>query len=88
MQLKIGIVIFSDSFCCRAGVSFIVNSNLPKIMSQMGYYSYCTFEDDQLCMRGLHHHGFPLLLWDALVQTGYRDEVLDYYGWLFKEHDL
>jgi hypothetical protein len=57
-------------------------------MSQMGYYSYCTFEDGQLRMRGLHHHGFPRLLWDALVQTGYEDEVLDYYGWLFKEHRL
>jgi hypothetical protein len=54
----------------------------------MGDYSYCTFEDGRLCTRGLHHHDFPLLLWDALVQDGYGDEVLEYYGWLFEEHDL
>jgi hypothetical protein len=54
----------------------------------MGDYSYCTFEDGRLRMRGLHHHGFPLLLWDALVQTGYGDEIPEYYGRLFKEHGL
>jgi hypothetical protein len=27
-------------------------------------------------------------LWDAIVQTGYRDEVLEYYGRLYEEHDL
>jgi hypothetical protein len=30
-------------------------------------YSYCTFENVCLRTRGLHHHNFPLLLWDALV---------------------
>jgi hypothetical protein len=39
-------------------------------------------------MRGLHHHNFPLLLWDALVQTGYGDRAPEYYGWLFEEHSL
>jgi hypothetical protein len=39
-------------------------------------------------MRGLHHHSFPLLPWDALVQTGYRDRAPEYYGQLFKEHGL
>jgi hypothetical protein len=38
-------------------------------------------------MRGLHHHGFHLLLWDALVQTGYWDRALEYYGRLY-EHGL
>jgi hypothetical protein len=33
----------------------------------MGDYSYYTFENDRLRTRGLHHHDFPLLLWDALV---------------------
>jgi hypothetical protein len=37
-------------------------------------------------MRGLHHHTFPLLLWDALVQTGCEDEVPKYCGRLFEEH--
>jgi hypothetical protein len=31
-------------------------------------------------MRDLHHHGFPLLLWDALMKTGYRDRAPEYYG--------
>jgi hypothetical protein len=39
-------------------------------------------------MRSLHHHGFPLLLWDALVQTGYGDRAQEYYGRLYEEHDL
>jgi hypothetical protein len=54
----------------------------------MGYYSYCTFENDRLRMRGLHRHGFPLLLWDALVHTGYGDRALEYYSRLYKEHEL
>jgi hypothetical protein len=39
-------------------------------------------------MRGLHHLGFSLLLWDALVQTGYGDKAPEYYSRLFEEHDL
>jgi hypothetical protein len=39
-------------------------------------------------MRGLHRHNFPLLLWDTLMQTGYRDKVPEYYGWLYEEHGL
>jgi hypothetical protein len=54
----------------------------------MGDYSYCTFENGRLCTRGLHHHGFPLLLWDALVQTGYGDRAPEYYGRLYEERDL
>jgi hypothetical protein len=54
----------------------------------MGDYSYCSFEDDQLCTWGLHRHGFPMLLWDTLVQTGYGDTPPEYYGRLFEEHDL
>jgi hypothetical protein len=54
----------------------------------MGDYSYCTFEDGRLHTRGLHCHDFSLLLWDALVQTGYGDEVPEYYGRLFEEHGL
>jgi hypothetical protein len=54
----------------------------------MGDYSYCTFEDGRLCTRGLHCHGFPTLLWDALVQTGYGARAPEYYGRLFKEHGL
>jgi hypothetical protein len=50
-------------------------------------YSYCTFENGHLHTRGLHHHGFPLLLWDALVQTGYGDRAPEYYG-LYEEHRL
>jgi hypothetical protein len=41
----------------------------------MGDYSYYTFKNDYLRMRGLHRHGFPLLLWDALVLTGYGDRA-------------
>jgi hypothetical protein len=51
-------------------------------------YSYCTFENGRLRMRGLHCHSFPLLLWDALVQTGYGDRVPEYYGWHYEEHGL
>jgi hypothetical protein len=51
-------------------------------------YSYCTYKDGWLRMRGLHHHNFPMLLWDALVQTGYGEEVPEYCGWLYMEHDL
>jgi hypothetical protein len=54
----------------------------------MGDYSHYTFEDGHLRMRGLHRHGFPLLLWDALVQTGYGDKSLEYYGQLYEEHGL
>jgi hypothetical protein len=54
----------------------------------MGDYSYYTFENGHLRTRGLHRHGFPLLLWDALVQTGYRDIALEYYGRLYEEHEL
>jgi hypothetical protein len=56
------------------------NSNLNKFLSPMGDYSYCTFESGHLRTKGLHHHGFPLLLWDSLVQTGYGDRALEYYG--------
>jgi hypothetical protein len=77
-----------DSFAVELEYPFIINSNLPNILSQMGDYSYYTFEDGQLRMRGLYHHGFPLLLWDALVQTSYGDEVPVYYGWHFEEHSL
>jgi hypothetical protein len=51
-------------------------------------YSYCTYEDGWLRTRGLHHHGFPMLPWDALVQTGYRDVVLEYHWRLYMEHGL
>jgi hypothetical protein len=54
----------------------------------MGNYSYCTFVNGRLRMRGLHHHGIPLLLWDALVQTGYGDRAPEYYSRLYKEHGL
>jgi hypothetical protein len=54
----------------------------------MGDYSYCTFKNDRLRTRGLHHHDFPLLLWDALVQIGYGDRASEYYGQLCEEHGL
>jgi hypothetical protein len=54
----------------------------------MGDYLYYTFENSQLCTRGLHHYDFPPLQWDALVQTGYGDRAPEYYGRLFEEHDL
>jgi hypothetical protein len=54
----------------------------------MGDYSYCTFKNGRLRTKGLHRHSFPLLLWDALVQTGYGDGALEYRGWLYEEHDL
>jgi hypothetical protein len=38
----------------------------------MGDYSYSTFENGWLHMRDLHCHDFPLLLWDALMQTCYE----------------
>jgi hypothetical protein len=57
-------------------------------MSQMGDYSYCTFENGHLRMRKLHRHIFPLLLWDAHVQTGYGDRAPEYYGQLYEEHGL
>jgi hypothetical protein len=55
---------------------------------RVGGYSYCTFENGHLRMRGLHHHSFPLLLWVALVQTGYGDRAPEYYGRLYEEHGL
>jgi hypothetical protein len=54
----------------------------------MGDYSYCSFEDDRMRTWGMHHHGFPMLLWDALVQIGYGDTPLEYYDWLFEEQGL
>jgi hypothetical protein len=27
-------------------------------------------------------------LWEALMQTGYKEEVPEYYGWLYMEHCL
>jgi hypothetical protein len=54
----------------------------------MGDYSYCTFENDYLRMIGLHHHGFSLLLWVAIVQTGYEDRAPEYYGCFYEEHGL
>jgi hypothetical protein len=54
----------------------------------MGDYSCCTFEDGQLHMWGLHHHGFPMLLQAALMKTGYGDRPPEYYGRLFEEYDL
>jgi hypothetical protein len=51
-------------------------------------YSYCTFKDGWLHTMGLHHHSFPMLLWDALVQTSYGEEVPEYHGWLYEEHGL
>jgi hypothetical protein len=54
----------------------------------MGDYSYCTFEDGRLRTRGLHRHGFPLLLWDALLQTGYGDRAPEYYSRLYEEYGL
>jgi hypothetical protein len=54
----------------------------------MGDHSYYTFKNGRLRTRGLPHHGFPLLLWDALVQTGYGDRALEYYGRHYEEHGL
>jgi hypothetical protein len=51
-------------------------------------YSYCTYEDGWLHTRGLHHHGFSMLLWDALMQTGYGEEVPEYRGRLYMENGL
>jgi hypothetical protein len=78
--------IFSDSLAVELEYLLIVNSNFPK--SQMANYWYCAFEDGWLCMRGLHHHVSPLLLWDAHVKTGYGSEVPEYCGRLFEEHGL
>jgi hypothetical protein len=41
-----------------------------------------------LVHEGLHHHGFPLLLWNALVQTGYGDRAQEYYSQLYEKHGL
>jgi hypothetical protein len=51
-------------------------------------YSYCTFKNGRLRMRGLHRHDFPLLLYDALVEIGYGDRAPEYYGRLYEEHGL
>jgi hypothetical protein len=72
----------------RVEFLFFENSNIPKFLSHMGDYSYDTFENGRLHTRGLHRHGFPLLLWDALVQTSYGDRALEYYGRLYEEHDF
>jgi hypothetical protein len=64
------------------------NSNLPKFLYEMGDYLYCTFKNDRLRTRGLHRYGFPLLLFDALVQIGYGDKAPEYYGRLYEEHVL
>jgi hypothetical protein len=74
--------------CYRVALFLFENSNIPKFLPQMGDYLHYTFEDGHLRMRGLHRHGFPLLLWDALVQTGYGDKSLEYYGQLYEEHGL
>jgi hypothetical protein len=78
MQLKIEILILlcsnpllcylSDSFAVEPEYLFIINSNLPKILSRMVDYSYYTFEDGRLRTRGLHRHDFPLLLWMPLCR--------------------
>jgi hypothetical protein len=54
----------------------------------MGDYPYHTFENGHLRTRGLHRHGFPLLLRDALVQTSYGDRALEYYDRLYDKHGL
>jgi hypothetical protein len=54
----------------------------------MGDYLYNTFENSWLRMTGLHHHDFPMLLWDALLQTSYGEEVLEYRGWLYTEQGM
>jgi hypothetical protein len=54
----------------------------------MGDYTYYSFEDGRLCMWGLHHHGFPMMLWDAVVKTSYGDTPPEYYSQLFEEHGL
>jgi hypothetical protein len=72
----------------RVALFLFENSNLLKFLPLMGDYSYCTFENGRLRMRGLHRHGFPLMLWDALVQTGYGDRAPEYYGRLYEEHGL
>jgi hypothetical protein len=77
-----------DSLLSCWNISSLKNSNLPKFLSQMGDYSYCTFKNGRLRTRGLYHHGFPLLLWDALVQTGYGDRAPEYYCRLSEEHGL
>jgi hypothetical protein len=74
--------------CYRIALFVFEKINLSKFLSQMGDYSYYTFENGRLCMRGLHRHGFPLLLWDALLQTGYRDIALENYSQLYEEHGL
>jgi hypothetical protein len=54
----------------------------------MGDYSYYTFKNGRLHTRGMHRHGFPLLLWDALTKTGYGDRAPEYYGRLYEERGL
>jgi hypothetical protein len=51
-------------------------------------YSYCTYKDGWLCTRSLHHHSFPMLLWNALDQTGYGEKVPEYHRRLYMEHGL
>jgi hypothetical protein len=36
----------------------------------------------------LHHHNFLMLLWDAPLRTGYGEEVPEYHGQLYIEHNL
>jgi hypothetical protein len=74
--------------CYRVALFLFENSNLFKFLPQMGDYSYCTFKNGCLRMRGLHRHDFSLLLWDALVQTGYGDRAPEYYGRLYEEHGM
>jgi hypothetical protein len=54
----------------------------------MGDYSYCTFENGHLCTRGLHRHGFLLLLLDALMQTDYGDRAPEYYDQLYERCEV
>jgi hypothetical protein len=74
--------------CYRVALFLFENFNLSRFLSQIGDYSYCTFKNGRLRTRGLHRHGFPLLLWDALVQTGYGDKAPEYYCRFDEEHGL
>jgi hypothetical protein len=74
--------------CYHVALFLFENSNLPKFLPQMRDYSYCTFKNGHLHTKGLHRHDFPLLLWDALVQTSYGDKGPEYYSRLCEEHDL
>jgi hypothetical protein len=82
------LVVFFAIACYHVALFFFKNFNLPKFLSQMGDYLYCTFENGHLRTKGLYHHDFPLFLWDALVQTSYGDRTPEYYGWLYEEHSL